>query len=278
MVFVKTWDENVPAGSEAILTGDDRIREFKYAIRERLNVDHNFKATEGADALIGAHNQVSFIDQVTDVAAKVGATILYGKTITGKIEIFLILSDSTIVQLTVNGKLNAAAFTALSTIPSGAGIIPIANLASGTPTGTKFIRDDGSLQLPTFQTAATQAEMEAGSSLTVPVTPGRAQFHPGVSKAWIRFDGTGTPAINASYNVTSITDNGVGDYTLNWTVSFSSATAYCISGIGGDSGAASGARIVAVTYSTGSCRIMTVNTANANTDYAFVNLMAFGDQ
>lgn len=33
----------------------------------------------------------------------------------------------------------------LSTIPSGAGIIPIANLASGTPTGSKFVRDDGTL-------------------------------------------------------------------------------------------------------------------------------------
>lgn len=109
MSFVKTWDESVPAGSEAILTGDDRIREFKYGIRERLAVDHNFKATEGADALIGAHNKASFIDQVTDIAAVAGATAVYGKTSSGKIELFLILSDSTVVQLTYNGKLNAGA-------------------------------------------------------------------------------------------------------------------------------------------------------------------------
>lgn len=35
--------------------------------------------------------------------------------------------------------------------------------------------------------------------------------------AWVNFNGTGTPSIRASYNVTSITDNGVGDYTVNFT-------------------------------------------------------------
>ena len=35
-------------------------------------------------------------------------------------------------------------------------------------------------------------------------------------RAWVNFDGTGTPAIRASGNVSSITDNGTGDYTLNF--------------------------------------------------------------
>jgi hypothetical protein len=39
----------------------------------------------------------------------------------------------------------------------------------------------------------------------------------GSAKAWVNFDGTGTPAIRASYNVSSITDNGTGDYTVNFT-------------------------------------------------------------
>lgn len=34
-------------------------------------------------------------------------------------------------------------------------------------------------------------------------------------RAWVNFDGTGTVAIRASGNVSSITDNGVGDYTVN---------------------------------------------------------------
>lgn len=49
---------------------------------------------------------------------------------------------------------SGAYFTGLASIPSGAGVIPIANLASGTPTGSKFIRDDGSLQVPFTPSAA----------------------------------------------------------------------------------------------------------------------------
>lgn len=36
-------------------------------------------------------------------------------------------------------------------------------------------------------------------------------------RAWVNFDGTGTVAIRASFNVSSITDNGVGNYTVNFT-------------------------------------------------------------
>jgi hypothetical protein len=36
-------------------------------------------------------------------------------------------------------------------------------------------------------------------------------------RAWVNFNGTGTPAIRASGNVTNITDNGVGQYTINIT-------------------------------------------------------------
>jgi len=36
-------------------------------------------------------------------------------------------------------------------------------------------------------------------------------------KAWVNFNGTGTVAIRAAFNVSSITDNGTGDYTVNFT-------------------------------------------------------------
>ena len=39
----------------------------------------------------------------------------------------------------------------------------------------------------------------------------------GSAKAWVNFNGTGTVAIRGSYNVSSITDNGAGDYTVNFT-------------------------------------------------------------
>ena len=36
-------------------------------------------------------------------------------------------------------------------------------------------------------------------------------------RAWVNFNGTGTVAIRASFNVSSITDNGVGNYNINFT-------------------------------------------------------------
>ncbi len=42
-------------------------------------------------------------------------------------------------------------------------------------------------------------------------------------RAWVNFNGTGTVAIRASGNVSSITDNGTGDYTVNFTTAMPDA-------------------------------------------------------
>lgn len=50
------------------------------------------------------------------------------------------------------------------------------------------------------------------------VVPGGTTLYPAsMCRAWVNFNGTGTVAIRASNNVSSITDNGVGDYTVNFT-------------------------------------------------------------
>ena len=51
-------------------------------------------------------------------------------------------------------------------------------------------------------------------------------------RAWVNFNGTGTVAIRASGNVTSITDNGTGDYTVNFTTAMPDAN-YAATGSGG---------------------------------------------
>jgi hypothetical protein len=45
-------------------------------------------------------------------------------------------------------------------------------------------------------------------------------------RAWVNFNGTGTPAIRESGNVTSITDNGTGNYTINFTTAMPDVN-YC---------------------------------------------------
>jgi hypothetical protein len=49
----------------------------------------------------------------------------------------------------------------------------------------------------------------------------------GIAKAWVNFNGTGTVAIRDSFNVSSITDNGTGDYTVNFTTALPNAN-YCV--------------------------------------------------
>lgn len=53
-------------------------------------------------------------------------------------------------------------------------------------------------------------------------------------RAWVNFNGTGTVAIRASGNVSSITDNGAGDYTVNFANSMPDANySVNVSGLGG---------------------------------------------
>jgi hypothetical protein len=56
------------------------------------------------------------------------------------------------------------------------------------------------------------------STLRVTTLATQAGVEVYTAKAWVNFNGTGTVAIRASGNVSSITDNGTGDYTVNFTV------------------------------------------------------------
>lgn len=56
----------------------------------------------------------------------------------------------------------------------------------------------------------------------------------GAAKAWVNFNGTGTVAISASFNVSSITDNNTGDYTINFTNAMPDTTFAAVASSGND--------------------------------------------
>jgi hypothetical protein len=62
--------------------------------------------------------------------------------------------------------------------------------------------------------AITAAKLDGAQSGSAPIYAARA---------WVNFNGTGTVAIRASGNVSSITDNGTGDYTVNFTTALADA-------------------------------------------------------
>jgi hypothetical protein len=70
------------------------------------------------------------------------------------------------------------------------------------------------------------------------------------ARAWVNFNGTGTVAIKASGNVSSITDNGVGDYTVNFTTAMSNGNYSVATGALGSS-TASAANQLSVTGAVG---------------------------
>lgn len=80
----------------------------------------------------------------------------------------------------------------------------------------------------TIALIATEAEMETATSTALAVSPGRAQYHPGIVKVWVQSTETG--ALTGSYNVASVDDNGTGDWTVHFATDFSAAT-YAVSGL-----------------------------------------------
>lgn len=132
--------------------------------------------------------------------------------------------------------------------------------------------------------AASQAEMETASSTTVAVTPGRQHYHPSAAKAWVNWDADGTIAIQTSYNVSSITDNGVGDYTINFSVTFSS-TEYCavafVSNPGAQGGVGVNYNVAAKPGGTRTATAFQVIAGAANTvgalDFGSISAAIFGD-
>jgi hypothetical protein len=87
----------------------------------------------------------------------------------------------------------------------------------------------------------------------------------GSAKAWVNFNGTGTVAIQASMNVASLTDDGVGLYTVNLTGNMSSANYASTTG-STRSTSSSADRAASGQHAVGSCFLNNRNTST-NTDY-----------
>jgi hypothetical protein len=134
---------------------------------------------------------------------------------------------------------------------------------------------------------ASEAEAEAGTDNTKIMTPLRtAQAVPAAlnatgsapvyaCRAWVNFDGTGTPAIRASGNVSSITDNGVGNYTVNFTTAMEDGdyavvcNAMAFDGLGGVRFHGAG------TKTTTSVKIYCTNDGRGGTDSPFTDVAIF---
>ena len=168
---------------------------------------------------------------------------------------------------------------ALSGNASGTGVLSI--VAPNTNTdrtltlpdaaGTVFV----SGQALSATTGSFSGDVTLGSSVLA--TPsGSAPSY--TCRAWVNFNGTGTVAIRASGNVSSITDNGTGSYTVNFATAMPDANYTAV----GSADRTTGSRQCVVTIGNGVGVLLTtsvgINTLNDGTtlnDPAYVGVSIF---
>lgn len=120
----------------------------------------------------------------------------------------------------------------------------------------------------------TNITLNSGSVLQDPT--GTAPSY--LSRAWVNFNGTGAVSIRASGNVSSITDNGVGDYTVNFSTAMPDANYAATSigpSIGNSGGAFQVAQNTAATPTASAYRLNVQSVGGTMTDNAFVSLAFF---
>jgi hypothetical protein len=128
-----------------------------------------------------------------------------------------------------------------------------------------------------FPAADTIAFAEGGAEVMRLDSSANLQFNSGYGsvataygcRAWVNFNGTGTVAIRASGNVTSITDNGTGDYTVNFTTAVVDANYSVVTSTGDTTGigTTSGARALSpMTLTTTTCRVLKTSSTGVALD------------
>ena len=95
-----------------------------------------------------------------------------------------------------------------------------------------------------------------------------------IVKGWIQFSGTGAIAIQDSFNVSGITDNGVGNYTITWDTDFANTNYAVVSGADGANEGASAAP-TSVGSSVTTCYVCSTGGVY---DSDIISVIAIGDQ
>jgi hypothetical protein len=106
---------------------------------------------------------------------------------------------------------SGASLTSLSATALASGTVPTARLGSGTASSSTFLRGDS-----TYATVSAGADTDL-SNLS---STGKNA----VARVWVQFNGSSTVA--DSFNCSSVTDNGVGDYTVNFAITMGNTYYY----------------------------------------------------
>jgi hypothetical protein len=111
----------------------------------------------------------------------------------------------------------------VTSVSAGAGM----SFTTITTSGSVAMGTPSTITNTSTNTASGTSHNHALTGELVETTAGSPLYYG--ARAWVKFNGTGTVAINGSVNVSSITDNGVGAYTVNFSTAMPDDT-YALSG------------------------------------------------
>jgi hypothetical protein len=264
----QTAGSNSPPGSESPTTADDYLRTYAAFIailRDGKGHSDEVQVASAATADIGAANSLFVEITGTTTITSFGTTyngprfvrfsgaltLTHNATsliIPGGANVTTAAGDCAVV-IPNNGAPNGwrvvlyqRASSSPVTIPlpttqggSGSSYADAAALFAGIKQAASET-DTGVIEL------ATTAEAQAGTDTVRAITPARLRdaFNASGSapvyacRAWVNFNGTGTVAIRASGNVSSITDTGTGAYTVNFTTAMPDANYAMVATAGND--------------------------------------------
>lgn len=211
-------DDGVVSGTSGLETtgGNDGITTFQQNGTERMRIS--------AAGNVGIGNTVANVnDQVGAARPLLVSKSDTSTTIAGSQANIVIGNADTTTNNT--SQLSFAAITGANTTYFASAAI---NCVFGARTNGQYSTGELVFSTSTALNTAPTEKMRITAA-------GNLQFNSGYGsvataygcRAWVNFNGTGTPAIRASGNVSSITDNGTGDYTVNFTTAMPDAN-YCI--------------------------------------------------
>ena len=232
MAYTTTWDaanEAAPANTDVVSSGDDKIRELKVSIRERIAKDH-YMDIAGTDADHGEHQKITFQSQIAKPTNVANKGFLYIKDVSAKAELHWEDEDANEIALTSAGALNISALllTHLATIyPIGCiyTTTVITNPATVFGFGTWEAFGAGRVLVGVGTSDAAYAAAATGGASTVTLTGAQSGvpahthtatvyapsggavencFQGGVTNAGVA---TGTTSANSAANAASAHDN-----------------------------------------------------------------------
>lgn len=263
---------------------------------------------KAGDTLTGALNFSTAATVASAATANIGAAASNMVSITGTTTItsFGTIAAGALRTVTFSGALTLTHNATTLILPGGASITTAAgdsgifiSLGSGNWRCLSYQKASGAAVVVAAPSSAsesaqgiieiaTSAEALAGTDTARAVTP--AGLRAGLSatgtapvyaaRAWVRFNGTGTPAIAASGNASSITDNTTGDYTVNFTTALPDANFAVVAGgykdsaSGGNNTSVVGRSFSAPAGTTGGIRI-NVSQGSTNVDSSYVDVAVF---